>query len=79
MLADQFCKDFSFRIKYPELKAVLHTIKEFLFPDNGERKSDLVVCENHGQYPQYNLHLNFEKRPIECYKIEKDLEIPDDL
>jgi hypothetical protein len=79
MLEDQFCKDFSFTSKYPELKVVLQRIKEFLFIDNGEQKSDLVVCEKHGQELQSNLHLNLDKRPIEFYKIEKELEIPDDL
>jgi hypothetical protein len=28
---------------------------------------------------QYNLHLDTNKTPIECYKIEKDLENLDDL
>jgi hypothetical protein len=78
-LADQFCKDFSFTSKYPELKIVLQRIKEFLFTDVGERKSDLVVCAKHSQALQSNLHLDTDKTPIECYKIEKDLENPDDL
>jgi hypothetical protein len=38
-----------------------------------------VVCSNHSQQFQSNIHLNLEKRPIEFYNIEKDLEIPDDL
>jgi hypothetical protein len=65
MLADQFCKDFSFTSKYPELKLVLKKIKEFLFIDNGEHKSDLVVCANHGQELQSNLHLDLYEKPIE--------------
>jgi hypothetical protein len=48
-LADQFCKEFSFTGKYPELEVVLQRIKEFLFTDTGKQKSDLVVCENHSQ------------------------------
>ena len=48
-LADQFCKEFSFTSKYPELKVVLQIIKEFIFTDNGEHKSDLVVCAKHSQ------------------------------
>jgi hypothetical protein len=79
MLADQFCKDFSFTSKYPELKIVLQRIKKFLFTDVGEWKSDPVVCANHSQVLQSNLHLDMNKTPIECYKIEKDLENPDDL
>jgi hypothetical protein len=71
---DQFCKDFLFTIKCPELKVVLQRIKEFIFTDTGERKSDLVVCAKHSQEIQSNLHLNLNKRPIEFYKIEKDLE-----
>jgi hypothetical protein len=78
-LADQFCKDFSFTSKYPELKVVLQKIKEFLFIDTSEQKSNLVVCTKHSQALQSNLHLNLDKRPIEFYKIEKDLESPDDL
>jgi hypothetical protein len=38
-----------------------------------------VVCANHSRELQTNIHLNLDKRPIECYKIEKDLESPDDL
>jgi hypothetical protein len=38
-----------------------------------------VVCANHSQVLQSNLHLDMDKTPIECYKIEKDLENPDDL
>jgi hypothetical protein len=38
-----------------------------------------VVCANNSQELQYNLHLYLGKRPIESYKIEKDLESPDDL
>jgi hypothetical protein len=65
MLEDQFCKDFSFTSKYPELKIVLKIIKEFLFIDVGQRKSDLVVCEKHSQEIQSSLHLDMDKRPIE--------------
>jgi len=57
----------------------LQRIKEFLFTDVGERKTDLVLCENHSQEIQSNLHLDSHKRPIVCYKIENDLESPDDL
>jgi hypothetical protein len=75
MLEKQFFKDFSFTSKYSELKVVLQRIKEFIFSDTHEWKSDLVVCVRHNQ----ELHLDSRKRPIECYKIEKDLESPDDL
>jgi hypothetical protein len=79
MLVDHFCKDFSFTSKYPELEVVLQRIKEFLFTDTSKQKSDLVVCAKHSRELQTNIHLNLDKRPIECYKIEKDLESPDDL
>jgi hypothetical protein len=79
MLGDQFCKDFSFTSKCPEFKVVLQIIKELFFIDNGERKSELVVCAKHGQELQSNLHLDSDKIPIECYKIEKDLESLNDL
>jgi hypothetical protein len=78
-LADKFCKDFSFTSKYPELKIVLKRIKEMLFTDVCKRKSVPVVCSNHSQVLQSNLHLDTNKTPIECHKIEKDLENPDDL
>jgi len=74
-VADHFCKDFSFTSKYLELKLVLQRIKEFLFTNTGKWKSNLVVCIRYSQ----KLHLNLDKRPIECYNIEKDLEKPDDL
>jgi hypothetical protein len=35
-----------------------------------------VVCAKHGQEIHSNLHLYLDKAPIECYKIEKHLEIP---
>ena len=38
-----------------------------------------MVCAKHSRELQTNLHLNLDKRPIECYNIEKDLENPDDL
>jgi len=38
-----------------------------------------VVCSNHSQVLWSNLHLDTEKTPIECYKIEKDLKNPCDL
>jgi hypothetical protein len=79
MLADQFCKDFTFTGTYLGIKVILERIKEFIFTYTGKQKSDLVVCEKHSQELQSNLHLNLEKRPIEFYKIEKDLEIPNDL
>jgi hypothetical protein len=78
-LADQFCKDFSFTSKYPELKIVLQRIKEMIFTDVCKWKSDPVVCAKHSQVLQSNLHLDTDKTPIECYKIEKDLGNPDDL
>jgi hypothetical protein len=46
-LADHFFKDFSFTNKYPDLEVVLQRIKEFIFIDNSNQKSDLVVCEKH--------------------------------
>jgi hypothetical protein len=79
MLADQFCKDFSFTSKYHELKLVLPRIKEFHFINDSERKSDLGVCEKNRKELQSNLHLDSDKRPTQCYKIEKDLENPYDL
>ena len=79
MLADHFCKDFSFTSKYHELKVFLQRIKEFLFTYTSKQKSDLVVCAKHSRELQTNLHLNLDKRPIECYKTEKDLESLDDL
>jgi hypothetical protein len=78
-LAGHFCKDFSFTSKYPKLQVILQRIKEFLFIDNSKQKSNLVVCAKHSRELQPNIHLNLDKRPIEFYKIEKDLEIPDDL
>ena len=42
MLADHFCKEFSFTSKYHELEVVLQRIKEFLFTDNSNQKSDLT-------------------------------------
>jgi hypothetical protein len=65
--------------KYLDIKIVLQRIKEFIFIDNGERKSDLVVCANHSQELQSNLHLDLDNRPIECYNIEMDLESRDGL
>jgi hypothetical protein len=38
-----------------------------------------VVCPNHSRELQDNIHLNLNKRPIECYNIEKDFESPYDL
>jgi hypothetical protein len=38
-----------------------------------------VVCAKHSRELQKNLHLNLDKRPIECYKIKKDSEILDHL
>jgi hypothetical protein len=65
--------------KYLELEVVLQRIKEFIFTDNSKQKSDLVICAKHSREIQTNIHLTLYKRPIECYKIEKDLESPDDL
>jgi hypothetical protein len=78
-LVDQFCKKFLFTSKYHELKIVLQRIKEFLFTNAGERKVDLVVCAQHSQELQSSLQLDTDKMPIDCYKIEKDLENLDDL
>jgi hypothetical protein len=61
MLADHFCKDFSFTSKYPELEVVLQRIKEFLFTDNSNQKSNLVVCAKHSQELQTNLHLTWTR------------------
>jgi len=79
MLADHFFKDFSFTSKHLELEVVLQRIKEFIFTDNSNRKLDLVVCEKNGWELHTNIHLTLEKRPIEFYNIEKDLEILYDL
>jgi hypothetical protein len=64
-LADQFCKELSFTSKYHELKIVLQRIKEFLFTDLGEQKSEPVVCAKYIQALQSNLHLDTNKTPIE--------------
>jgi hypothetical protein len=65
--------------KYPELEVVLQKIKEFIFTDNGNQKSNLVVCSKHRQEIQTNLHLPSTEKPIECYQINRDSESPDDL
>jgi hypothetical protein len=65
VLADHFCKDFSFTSKYPKLEIVLQRIKEFLFTDNSKEKSDPVICAKHSRELQTNLHVNLEKIPIE--------------
>jgi hypothetical protein len=48
-LIAHFFKDFSFTSKYPELEVVLQNIKEFVFTDNGNQKSNLVVCVKHNR------------------------------
>jgi hypothetical protein len=78
-LEDHFFNDFSFKSKYLDLEVVLQRIKEFIFIDNSNQKSYLVVCAKNIQELQTNIHLKLEKRPIECYKIENDLETPYDL
>jgi hypothetical protein len=77
-LADHFCKEFLFTSKYPELEVVLQRIKEFLFTDNS-KQTDPVICAKHSRELQTNLHLTLDKKPIECYKIEKEMGSPDDL
>jgi hypothetical protein len=49
------------------------------FTDVCKQNSNIVVCSNHIQFLHSNLYLDMDKTPIECYKIEKDLENPDDL
>jgi hypothetical protein len=79
MLATHFCKEFSFTGKYPELEVVLQKIKESLFTDDSNQKSNLVVCvKNNWELPT-NLHLPSTEKPIECYQISRDLESQDDL
>jgi hypothetical protein len=78
-LAYHFCKDFSFTSKYPELELVLQIIKEFIFIENSNQKSNLVVCAKHSQEIQTNIHLTLDKKPIEFYNIDRDSESPDDL
>jgi hypothetical protein len=65
--------------KYPELEVVLQKIKEFLYTYNSNQKSNQVVCPKHSRELQTNLHLSSTKKPIECYKITRDSESPDDL
>jgi hypothetical protein len=79
MLAAHFCKDFSFTSKYPELEVVLQKIKEFIFTDNSNQKSNLLLCAKHSWELQTNLYLPSTDKPIECYQISRDLESPDDL
>jgi hypothetical protein len=78
-LVAHFCKEFSFTSKYLELELVLQRINKFIFTDNNKQKLDLVICAKHSRELQTNLHLNLDKKPIECYKIEKDMEILYDL
>jgi hypothetical protein len=67
-----FCKEFSFKSKYLELEVALQKIKQFLFTDNGNHKSNLVVCAKYSQGLQTNIHFPSTKTPIECYLIRKD-------
>jgi hypothetical protein len=78
-LAAQFCKDFSFTSKYPELELVLQKIKELLFTTNSNKRSNFVVCPKHTQELQTKLHLPLTEKPIECYQISKDSESLDEL
>jgi hypothetical protein len=57
----------------------LQKIKEIVFTDNGDQKSNLVVCAKHSQELQTNLHLPSTKKPIEFYHISRDSESLDDL
>jgi hypothetical protein len=57
----------------------LQKIKEILFTDNDNKKSNLVACAKHIQELQTNLYFPSTEKPIECYHISKDSKIPDDL
>jgi hypothetical protein len=78
-LQEQFCKDLSFTSKCPELNTVLQRIREILFTKICEKRSSLVVCIDHVQFLQSSLSLEIDKIIVPCFKVEKDLEKPNDL
>jgi hypothetical protein len=78
-LAAQFCKDFSFTSKYPELEPILQNIKELLSTTNNDKRSNFVVCLRHTQEFKTKIHLPVIRNPIECYHIIKSSESLDEL
>jgi hypothetical protein len=77
--AIQFCKDFSFTSKYPELELALQKIQELLFTTNSNKRSKFLVCTKHIQGLQNKCHLPSNGNPIECYQIGKHSESLDKL
>jgi hypothetical protein len=57
----------------------LQKIKELIFIDNSNKRSNSVVCPKHNQELQTKLHFPLTEKPIECYHISRDSEILDDL
>jgi hypothetical protein len=60
-LQEQFCKDFSFTSKYPELNIVLQRIREMIFTDICKKRSSPVVCDDHVHLLQSSLSLEIDK------------------
>jgi hypothetical protein len=78
-LKDQFCRDFSFTGKSPELHLVLQRIQEMLFTDICKQRSSPVVCSDHVHFLQSNRGHNPIRIPLACCKIDKGLEESNEL
>jgi hypothetical protein len=70
---------FSFTSKYPDLNIFLQRIQEMLFTDICKHRTSPIVCADHVQLLYSSMSHEYDKIPIDCCKVDKDLEKPDDL
>jgi hypothetical protein len=54
-------------------------MREMIFTDICKKRSSPVVCVNHVHFLQSSLGLEIDKIHVPCFKVDKDLEKPDDL
>jgi len=76
---DQFCRDFSFTDRTPELHSVLQRVQEVVFIDACELRLRTVACLDHVQLLQSNKGHNLSRIPVAYCKVDEDLKEPNEL